>query len=885
MSTTIKQEYFNWIESLDSTFLNEIDCKLLNLLVSNFSTFLPLSTAGGSRGKKIAELIQKSHANLSSTFPKIESSETTATVKETKIGSLKIGPFRGFSRSECFVFDKKYTFMYGPNGSGKSSFCEGLEYALLGDIEEANAKRISVSQYIKNAQQGNGVEPEAYKSDGKTLIKKNQSYYRFAFIEKNRIDGFARLAATTSSVQKDRIAILFGLEAFSIFVDGFTDDISKYLSLTNIQKESFQKEIQKNTDNQVNIDRNNNKLNEIEKEIKHLITEAGQEELTTLEELIVFLMGVDNASGHLSELRQYESQKIPDDINLAEINSLESDILRISTDVNVIMVKLSELAQLSTNVNYKYLYDAIEAIGKSGGKDTRICPACKTPLSNTTVNPFEHAVIELENLKSLSALQESVQLLGKSLSKNIQITISIISSINSSCQQTKYEGRKLPLISSFVFTDIQSINTWLPQLEMDLLTIMDYSDNLQEMKEHFSKYNNDLSDKRKFQSTVTERIRKFSYIYTKSIELNTIIRNLRAENNSLQKAIDEFSNTNTSILQAIDDEDREIAIRYKFADSYIKLITNLKAYRDQLPSNYSMGLSAKVKEYYNKINEHDPEFEKMDKLILPVMSDNKIEIVFVGDENKHDALNILSEGHIKVLGLSILLAKAESEKLGFLIFDDIVNAIDDDHRDGVAELLMCHKDMRDLQIIVTCHGETFINKLEHKLGASEASKNVNNIQFVPPDIVKERGVQVSIGSFKHYLLKAEEYWKVNNLKDSATECRRAVESISIQLWKKLDKHLKINLQVTMKSPNSTPDLRTVVDGLLGVLRKISGTEDLQIKISQLITKYEWSLLNKGVHEEDDYPEFERKDIEELIKLIKAIENLIGSIKLEVVALN
>ncbi|MBN2259854.1 MAG: AAA family ATPase [Clostridiales bacterium] len=30
--------------------------------------------------------------------------------------------------------------MYGPNGSGKSSFCEGLELALFGDVEEARGK-------------------------------------------------------------------------------------------------------------------------------------------------------------------------------------------------------------------------------------------------------------------------------------------------------------------------------------------------------------------------------------------------------------------------------------------------------------------------------------------------------------------------------------------------------------------------------------------------------------------------------------------------------------------------------------------------------------------------------------------------------------------------
>jgi hypothetical protein len=148
MSTAVKQEFYSWIESLDSTKLNETDCKLLNLLVENFDVILPMGTAGGSRARKIGEMIQQNHATTPGVFPNVQSGKASSTDKAKAIGSLKIGPFRGFARSESFLFDKEYTFMHGPNGSGKSSFCEGLEYALLGEIEEANAKRISVDHYI-----------------------------------------------------------------------------------------------------------------------------------------------------------------------------------------------------------------------------------------------------------------------------------------------------------------------------------------------------------------------------------------------------------------------------------------------------------------------------------------------------------------------------------------------------------------------------------------------------------------------------------------------------------------------------------------------------------------------------------------------------------------
>lgn len=884
MSTTVKQEFERWIESLDSAKLNEIDCKLLNLFVSHFDTILPLSTAGGSRARKTVELIEKNHATLPGTFPNVQSDKTSGEDKVSTIGSLKIGPFRGFTRSESFLFDKKYTFMYGPNGSGKSSFCEGLEYALLGEIEEANAKRISVDQYIKNAQIQNGIKPELFESDGKTLITRNQTYYRFAFIEKNRIDGFARITATTSSVQKDRIAILFGLDAFSNFVDGFTDEIDgRYLTLKNIPKEAFAIELQKNEEDKKKVEANNIKLKQIDEEIKNLIQECGQIGLTTLEELSVYLNGVDGISGHLAELRKNETQKIPDDIKDESIDDVETAVSNIITEVTELKAKLAELALLSVKVNFQDLYTAIENIGKHDGTDKEICPACQTPLADAKVNPFEYAKTELQNLKSLFLLQETIKSLSKSLLENVRNSIALIININTSCQQAGYAGKQCPMFTEFVLTDFQTINSWLPQLESEITAIQSFIGNIQAIKTHFIKYNEVLASKRIDQSAITGKIKIFSDINTRCIETATTIKTLNEENSKLQKSIDEFKVANSNKLKAIEDEDKIIAIYQQYADSYSKLTRLIKATRDQLPSRYASGLSLKTKEYYNIINAHDPDFEKIDTLTLPVMSDNKIEIQFVGDSSKHDALHVLSEGHIKVLGLSILLAKAVNENLGFLIFDDIVNAIDDDHRDGVAELLMCHEDMKNKQIIVTCHGETFINKLEHKLGSAEASKHVKNIKFVPIDTVQERGIQVSIGNSKHYILKSEEYWRNNSLKDSATECRRAVESISTQLWKKLDKYLKINLKVTMRSPNSPPDLATVFDSLISELSKIRGSDELLSKMKELKSKYEWSLLNKGVHEDDNQPEFERKDIEELINLIKAMETLVESIKLEVSA--
>jgi recombinational DNA repair ATPase RecF len=59
-----------------------------------------------------------------------------------RLRNMTIGPFRGFRTPEPFDLQKRIILFYGPNGSGKTSFCEGLEYGLLGSVEEAETKRI-----------------------------------------------------------------------------------------------------------------------------------------------------------------------------------------------------------------------------------------------------------------------------------------------------------------------------------------------------------------------------------------------------------------------------------------------------------------------------------------------------------------------------------------------------------------------------------------------------------------------------------------------------------------------------------------------------------------------------------------------------------------------
>jgi|GEM_PF-344930 len=879
--TSIKREFYNWISAVDKTRLNKFDIRLLNILISNFDKLAPLGTSGGARARKLVKLIEQKSTTDCNLFDVDNTSLNQAEVYDN-IREIKIGPFRGFSKEITFVFTKQYTFMYGPNGSGKSSFCEGIEFALLGSIEEAEAKRIDIYTYMQNIKAKKSVPPvaRACKPDGSlTDIPQNPEAYRFCFIEKNRIDNFARMAATTAKAQLDLIATLFGLDAFNEFVNGFTKDLNNYIVLNNKKREEFENE-------QKTIEASKDLLNEainekdlIQISLKSIFEELSVPEVNTVEDIRLYLSGVDGLSGRLGELHKKKAEIIPDNIDSSYYEKILKKLESLEVNLSELEILESSLISLSTEVNYKELYSAIKAVSEDLHTDKTICPACKTPIEKVVVNPFIFADAELNKMKELKNLQLEIE------SKNQGVYL-LIKNINKEINELNAELKglgesKIVTYPSFSDNTEKKFSIAIVKAESETikeaLTNADSVDILFEIKTH----NDGLNKKRIEKRTVDEDLKKLSEIKAKVDKIEAAIKAKTAEIEKLTKRISDFNSLNADRLLEIAKVDNQIKENEAFTKSYAKLINNLKSYRNDLPVKLAKGLTEKSKEYYNIINSHDPDFEYLEKLILPSSPGDKILVQFKGEDTQYDALQILSEGHIKVLGLSILLSKVVNNNIGFIIYDDIVNAIDDEHRNGVAELIIRHIDFKIRQHIITCHGENFISKLEQKLGASLVSKNVQSYRFMPSDCYEERGVKVFVGNSKHSLILANEALNNNDLKDAAFRCRQTMEILSEQLWKKLSKTLKVDLHVNMRGPKQTPDLYSVVDGLISTIKTIKGLEDLSTHLKLIKEKYNWMLLNKGTHAQSDLPEFERKDISEIIGLLTTIELEIVQLKLDV----
>lgn len=215
----ILAEYHRFLQVLDATVSPNVR-KVANLVLRHFDELQPLTTAQGQRVKKFVELAQTNWEAVSADIQPtpMQAAATANAVRQLK--SLRVGPFRGFTKPEDFDLTSSLVLIYGPNGTGKSSFCEALEYGLLGNVADAESKRFrEQNDYLKNAYTNTFSTPVIFATDSQgqeMAVQANEAAYRFCFVEKNRIDSFSRIAAQTPAKQIELIATLFGMDSFNV---------------------------------------------------------------------------------------------------------------------------------------------------------------------------------------------------------------------------------------------------------------------------------------------------------------------------------------------------------------------------------------------------------------------------------------------------------------------------------------------------------------------------------------------------------------------------------------------------------------------------------------------------------------------------------------------
>ena len=267
-------------------------------------------------------------------------------------------------------------------------------------------------------------------------------------------------------------------------------------------------------------------------------------------------------------------------------------------------------------------------------------------------------------------------------------------------------------------------------------------------------------------------------------------------------------------------------------------------------------LNEKTLTFYNEINKNDHPSDRLKSLRLPTAVGERIEIEFENGD-KCDALQVLSEGHIRCLGLAILLAKITRDGLPFLIFDELVNWIDDEHRGAIIDLILNPEEVGKRQLIVTTHGEDFVKRLENAVPMKKYKETVTRIDFLVPFAAKK--ITVKLDSPRHYLTVAARSYEEGRTRDSLSYVRKALEEELNRLWKKIaNKKLSAQISVGMRGPGDPIAWRR------GSTSSSAGGRGVQEAVPHLGEmlgygekhKLEWNYLNKGTHEEDRAEEFD-----------------------------
>jgi DNA sulfur modification protein DndD len=306
----------------------------------------------------------------------------------------------------------------------------------------------------------------------------------------------------------------------------------------------------------------------------------------------------------------------------------------------------------------------------------------------------------------------------------------------------------------------------------------------------------------------------------------------------------------------------------------------LNAYKNGLPAQLVADLGETVVELYNAFNRNDAEHEKLASIRLPFRQNQRLEISFKKDSDKYfNELHILSEGHIRCVGLAILTAKNLKENCPLFIFDDPVNAIDDDHRESIRKTLFEDSFFTDKQMILACHGEEFLKDIQNLLPAEQARLS-KTISFLPK--TGESHICVDLNcSPRNYIIAARTHFDKSEIRDALDKSRKALESLTKgKVWRYVNLFGDGNLSIKMRSATAPIQLRNLTEQLKSKIKKKDFSDPNKTCVLNPIQSLlgidgnsrEWRYLNKGTHEEANRAEFERQTVSQIVTTLEELDN-------------
>lgn len=868
-------EYQRFLEVLAARPVDDDVRRMANLIYSNLAHLAQVGAARRARSSRLAPIAINQLAETSPDLPEFNNVNSDGH-NVGRLHQLTVGPFRGFTNQEVFDLSKPITLVYGANGTGKSSFCEALETALLGSISEAQAKRIDHKTYCRNVRLGQYIQPvisTVNEKSPRVNLQPNEEKYRFCFIEKNRLDDFSRIASRTPSDQRQLIATLFGIDQFSDFVRGFNPSLDENLNLNGQRAQELA--IRRNA-----LASAEKIIQEFPQRLSQISLNEGQiaeriQPGSNYEAVKLWLVGSENQQGRLPYVQSLLDAPSPAvyGITSEKLTSIFNQVFAINSTLHGVN---TELARRAGEVSYKQLYESVLQLSSSSPQN---CPACGTNLQSVVKNPYEAATTGLEQLGELAGLQEQAKEQNDALNESMrnlhQLMVNTINAAAQVCPQMLRES-VLPVLPP------ASTGQWLQAWVNDNNKCWKALINLcAEIERSDVKAREALAQR---QQLAEERTRLDGYRI--EIERAKLIRQTaESELTEARTTVSNFDEANRELIELVASEAQVVEFHDRVKRSYDGFLQEVQEYLRNLPSQLLQGLGQRARDLYNSFNRDDLPVDLLQNLWLPIAENGKIELEFQGQLGiRYDALTLLSEGHIKCLGLAILLAKNIEEGCPLVIFDDVVNAIDDDHRNGIWRTFFEDGLLDGKQIILTSHAEEFIHRIQQELGAARAG-DIAFYKFLPHQGEHHLRVDTNPPS-KNYVLKAQQAFANDDKREALYNSRAAIESLTDRLWTWMGRRGDGRIELKFSGPRSPWELNNKCSKIRSSLRRnpiqsnavISSIGALDALLGVAGGSIEWGYLNSGTHDSQRDGEFDRSAVETIVQAVGNLDQALTDLQ-------
>jgi len=852
--------------------------RFANLVLADFDAVAATAHQHNKRSERLAEIARARLEGMSAALPEMPEEAQPGAWPWVRLNRLTLGPFRGFREPQEFDLSKRVVLWYGPNGSGKSSLCEGLEYALRGSVEEAESKRIAEQDYLPNIYAGRFDRPAltALDARGRSVdVVADENAFRFFFVEKNRIDDFARIAATPRGRRSALIATLFGMDQFNEFASRFNDSMDAVLTTGSRSQILLAARRQALAADERTVAGEADQLKAIDDTatayavgIKPDLTFDG----------LKGLIGSPEHPGRLQEL-DAKLAVMPPALTGLTRNRLADLYRDADTSKQQLNEAKVELDARRSQVSFRALFTAVQALQ---AEDPEHCPACQTPMARVARNPFERAETGLRDLAELAGLEARHQQLGRELEgagRTLRAELLRLQNFLDGAGQRESavfayladlpEDAAVPDWWTGVYAE-EAQRGAVPSLEQ-LLEASDLASAQDAQKQAaINARQADVDEQRRLND---------ARVWTATYEAG---RAAIVESAAQARArVEKWEADNAGTMRDAENERQDNVRDRPIQAAYTRFYGLLNQFLEQLPGLLMADLNAETMALYNEFNESDRDEDKLADLRLPLTGDDTIEIAFRGDAGRRlNALKALSEGHIRCLGLAILLAKAKSIDAPLIIFDDAINAIDHDHRSGIRAAIFESDRFRDTQILVTCHSPEFIKDIENHLPAGRRN-DCQQYVLLHHDGNHQPRVRPDVGSL-NYLVRARAALDRFDPRDALSYARKSLEMLANKAWKWLESHGVGDISVQMEGPGRDPQLRGLCEALRRRLNaaqffvhlsKQPLLDDLNRVLGIPEQNLVWLLLNKGTHEEPNRDDFDLQHVRTVLEVLEAIDQL------------